>query len=282
VIDQGLADEWPPEAVAAAQEFQQGDLIRRPPIVYGASLKYPIWALTRQEAEADPGDAHVNLGLDSRDLPEFGILLSQTCDIAEDRPQPTQPWIEVSPVYEREPTAQLPEYLYVLDAMEAAVGNVWVADLRLVVALEKGLLVGQGPIDPFGGSEEKRISFGIALGERRARAALSERTHLFIDETLAHHKRKTGKRVAERVYRLLLRITEGVRLDPKAVQLHIVCQDTERITQEETEEWFQGWWDKAQLVAEAQGVNLLPPVFHRCDSMDVALYDRLVPIRFPA
>lgn len=284
MIDKGLTDEWPQEAAAAADKFQQGDLICKPPIGFAASLKHPIWELSRLEAEADPEEEVAFLALDEDDLPPFGIILSQTCDVAEDRPEPVQPWVEVSPVYEYEipEDSQPPEYLYPLEAMDADEGYVWVADLRLVVPVEKGLLVRQDPINPFGGSEPARIDFGVALGRRRARAALSEGVHVFIDKTLQRYKpRKTGKRVAERVYALLLDITEGGRLDPKVVRLHVVCQETERINQEDTEEWFQEWWDEARLVAEEHSVSLLAPTFHDRTSMDVKLYNRLVAIRCP-
>jgi hypothetical protein len=284
VIDRGLTDEWPQKVAAAAQRFQQGDLIRKPLIGYAASLTHPIWQLSRLEAEVDQESESAFLVLDEDDLPPYGVILSQTCDVTEDRPEPVQPWIDVSPVYEYElqEDSTPPEYLYVLETMRAEKNHTWVVDLRLVVSIEKGLLVGREPIDPFAGSEGARIEFGVALGQRYARAALSEGVHVFIDETLQQHKpRKTGKRVAKRVYALLLDITEGGRLDPKVVRLHVVCQETERITQEEAEEWFRGWWDEAHLIAMKRDVNLLIPTFHDSASMDVKLYARLVAIRCP-
>ena len=45
--------------------------------------------------------------------------------------------------------------------------------------------------------------------------------------------------------------------------------------------WFQSWWDNAHTVAGEQGVRLLPVVFHDRTSMDVASYDRLIPIENP-
>lgn len=289
MIDEGLTDEWPPEVVAAAKRFQQGDLISHPPIGYAASLRYSVWALTRQEAdgsEADPGDDTVHLSLDRDDVPEYGIIASQTCDIAEDGRTPVHPWIEVCPVYEREAVDQPPEYLFPLDRMKASDGRIWMADLRLIVPLEKGLLVGREPIDPFAGSEQERIAFGLKLGERRARAALSDGVHIFIAQTLSkrsRNNRKAAKAVRTCIYKLMLQIPEGAgtRRDPKAVRLHVIYQPSEQSNEERMRNWFQSWWDNAHMVAEEQGVRLLPVVFHDRTSMDVAAYDCLIPIENP-
>lgn len=286
MIDKGL-EAWPQEVVEAAQKFQQGDLIAEPPIAYAASLLYPVWDLTRQEADDDsPNHSPVHLALDQADLPPFGIITSQTCDVAEDRPVPVQPWIDVSPVVLCDHDDPLLEcnYAHPLPEKDAPDGKCWVADLRLSVPLEKGLLVGREPIDPFGGSEEKRIAFGRLLGERRARAALSANIHVLIAETLRTHKpRKTGKRVKKRLYKLLLQIQEGSRLDPRAVRLHIVIVENEDATIEtsEIQAWFQSWWDEAREIAEQAGVNLLASRFHDGANMNVTLYDSLVEIRIP-
>jgi hypothetical protein len=286
VIDKGLGD-WPREVVEAAQKFQQGDLIAKPPIVYAASLLHPVWQLTRLEAV--DGDADVDampLALDQEDVPPYGIITSQTCDIAEDRPVPLQPWFDVSPVLlcDKDDPLLDRDYAYPLPDYPAPNDECWVADLRLSVPLEKGLLVGREPTNPFADSEEKRIAFGVMLGQRRARAALSKNVHVFIDETLRAHKpRKTGKRVKKRLYKLLLQISEGGRLDPKAVRLHVITVENEDATIElpEIDEWFQSWWDDARDIAEKHGVNLLASVFHDAANMDVRLYDSLIELRIP-
>jgi hypothetical protein len=287
VIDKGLPEAWPQEVVEAAKRFQQGDLLTDPPIAYSASLLFPIWVLTRQESaaltEQDAEPAHLALHKD--DGPTYGIVTSQTCDVAEDRLVPVQPWIDVSPVYLCEEGDSLlsRKYVFCLNAMDAPDGKCWVADLRLSVPLEKGLLVDREPIDPFNGSESERIAFGILLGERLARAALSESVHEVVEQTLNGHKRKTGKRVGTRVYKLLLQISQGTRLEPRVVRLHVVSRDSSaaKIDENEMQEWFQSWWDEAREVAEQHSVKLLAPAFHDGASMDVALYDGLVEIRCP-
>lgn len=285
MIDEGLTDEWPREVVEAAARFQQGDLISEPPLAYAASLKQAVWALTRQEAdENEDDDDAVHLNLDPADLPPYGIVVSQTCDIGETGRRGVQPWIEVCPVYDRAADDQPPEYLIPLDGIEAPEGHMWVADLRLTVPLEKGLLVGREPMDPFCGSEQKRIDFGVKLGERRARAALSDGVHIFITETL--RKRRSNNKSASRavrsaVYKLMLQVREGTRLKPTAVRLHVVYQPSDECDEQRLREWFGAWWDKAEVAAEEHDVALLPLEFHDRTSMDVKLYDHLIPIDNP-
>ena len=47
------------------------------------------------------------------------------------------------------------------------------------------------------------------------------------------------------------------------------------------EDWFDTWYDDAREIAEQNNINLLAPVLHRAESMDVILYDHLVEIRCP-
>jgi hypothetical protein len=282
VIDEGVPEEWPSEVADAAAGVQQGDLIRTPPLGYAASLVYPIWSLTRQEAEAGAEPEPVHLNLHPDDGPQWGIVVSQTCDVAEEG-VPMQPWVEVCPVYEVNAVEVLPEYMHLLDGMQAAKGRVWVADLRLTVPLEKGLLVGRERRDPFAGSEEARIEFGVKLGWRRSRAALSAGVHTVIRETLK--KRRTNNKNAARaartcVYKLMLQVQES-RLDPRAVRLHVVYQASDDCTEERMREWFDTWWAKANDAAKAEDIELMPTVFHDRTKMDVRVYDGLIPIENP-
>lgn len=282
MIDEGVPGEWPPEVVEAAAEVQQGDLISTPPLGYAASLRYPIWSLTRQEAEVGADSDPVHLSLHPDDGPEWGIVVSQTCDVSEEGAA-MQPWVEICPVYEVDAAETPPEYMHLLNGMQAAEGRIWVADLRLTVPIEKGLLVGRARGDPFAGSEEARIDFGVKLGWRRARAALSAGVHVAIRETLK--KRRANNKNAARavrtcVYKLMLQVQES-RLKPRAVRLHVVYQVSGDCTDERMREWFERWWEKANEAAKEEGIELLPTVFHDRTSMDVKLYDGLIPIENP-
>ena len=281
MIDEGIPEEWPPEVTEAAAGVQQGDLIRTPPLGYAASLSYPIWSLTRQEAEVGADSGPVHLSIHPDDGPEWGIVVSQTCDVAEEGVA-MQPWVEVCPVYEVDAVDKLPEYLHRLDGMEAGEGRAWVADLRLTVPLEKGLLVGRERRDPFA-TEEARIDFGVKLGWRRARAALSAGVHVVITETIK--KRRSNNRAGARaartcVYKLMLEVQES-RLKPRAVRLHVIYQGSDECDEERMREWFATWWKRANKVAKEHDIELLPTVFHDRTKMDVQDYDRLIPIENP-
>lgn len=283
MIDEGLPGEWPPEVVQAAAEAQQGDLISAPPLGYSASLDYPIWALTRQEATDGPDHDPVHLSLHPDDGPAWGIIVSQTCDVTEDGRASVQPWIEVCPVYETNASETPPEYLHVLDQMQASDGQMWVADLRLTGSLEKGLLVGRERRDPFNGSEDARIDFGVKLGWRRARAALSAGVHVVVGDTL--RKRRGNNRPAARaartcVYKLMLQVQES-RLNPRAVRLHVIYQPSKDCSEERMREWFDKWWKKANEAGKGQNIELLPTVFHNRTAMDIEVYDGLIPIENP-
>ena len=142
--------------------------------------------------------------------------------------------------------------------------------------------MGREPIDPFA-SEQERIAFGRALGERAARAAFSESVHAFIDDTLSSHNRKKGRTVGKHVYKLMLEIQQGTRLDPRAVRLHVITREPPepKITGDEVSAWFDAWWDNANAQAATHKVNLLKTQFHSSSRMNVALYDALVEIRCP-
>ena len=287
MIDEGLPKPWPSEAIEAAQKFQQGDLVESPPISYAACLLYPIWELSRQEADAadaDVDDTTVQLAVHEDDRPPYGIITSGTCAVTEDRPKPLLPWFQIAPVYERPADAPLlsRDYVHRLGSFPSAAGQQWLADLRIECPLEKSFLVGREPIDPFA-SEQERIAFGRFLGERASRAAFSENVHAFIDVTLSKHNRKKQKKVGEHVFKLMLEVQKGTRLDPRAVRLHVITREPldATITEDEARAWFEAWWDAASAKAKTHGVNLLKTRLHKSTSMDLVLYDDLVEIRCP-
>jgi hypothetical protein len=175
VIDRHLERRWPPEVTQALDRFKQGDLIERPPFFFGAPPEPRIWDVG--EVDDDPaGDASQINELHPDDGPPFGVITTQTCDLAEQGP-PTQPWFQVSPVYALEgDAASQAESLrknYIIALTGSGLGaGTWVADLRIELPLEKTFLAGRIPICGFE-TEDEAEGFGRALGERRARAALA-------------------------------------------------------------------------------------------------------------
>lgn len=204
---------------------------------------------------------------------------TQTCDLSEQGP-PTQPWVQVSPVYrlEGKPEEQehLPSKAYIIELSgpDLPEGR-WVADLRIEVPLEKTVLVDRAPIAGFG-SEDETDEFARVLGVRRARAALAnelvESVIRLIRKKKANNKARAA-RVWDELYKLGLQIEEGTRLKPSAVRLHVICA---REPSKLVREWFTDWWDRARQEAEEVGITLHTTKFHDARSMDVTLADRLI------
>ena len=93
MIDRHIKAPWPPEVAEALAHFRQGDLIERPPFFYGRHATIEIFdAGGPAEEESQVHEVHPD------DAPPYGIITTQTCDINE-QGTPTQPWIQVSPVW---------------------------------------------------------------------------------------------------------------------------------------------------------------------------------------
>lgn len=286
MIEEGLGSPWPDEVTESAQRFRQGHLIERPPLFYFADLSRPVWDLSVAAAEGvGEDDARQLIELDPEQCPPYGVLTSQDCDITEEgRPNPAQPWVQVAPVYAVDGGDRLRERDFIISLDPPTLeGGPWVADLRIELPLEKGVLVDRDPIEGFS-SEEAYYRFADQLARRRGRPALAAVFHEVISMTFREVKQQSSgwkrktKRVRDHVYKLLLAIQEGTRLDPAAAQLCVVIDDE---PDEETKEWFGEWFDRARQVAEAHGLTLLPVSWIDRRSVDLERYDDLVEIDNP-
>ena len=290
MIQEGLGEPWPDEVLQAVKSFRQGHLIRRPPLFYTSHLGYPIWALSRVIAaenvvpsgEEPASDMLVELDPDQR--PPFGILTSQDCDITEEDRDPTQPWVQVAPVYRCDEASRLLTRDFIVRLNPPTLDDeVWIADLRLEMSIEKGMLVAREPIESFP-EEEDYYRLSDLLARRRGRPALASVFNDIINATAREVKqqstawRSKTRRVRETIYKLKLAIEEGTRLQPVACKLYVVARD--RPT-EEAQEWFGEWWDRARTVAAEQGLELLPIGWMEMSQVDVELYDQLIELRNP-
>jgi hypothetical protein len=178
MIDGGNTEPWPRQVREAAARFKQGDVIERPPFFYGAVPLYPIWQLTRT---AEPLDAEPELlELAPSDAPPFGIITTQTCDLDEQADVPKQPWFQVAPVYITDDLSsdikRSVERFMVGHFVRLTGPNFreqfWAADLRILLPLEKGCLVGREPIEAFA-DEDGYNRFAHHLARRFGRPALA-------------------------------------------------------------------------------------------------------------
>jgi len=286
VIERDVPAPWPEEVKKALQPFLQGHLIEKPPFFYGANLDHPIWrlssVLSRSDEVPDEERTDTLADLAHEQRPPYGIVTTQTCDLSEERPNPRQPWVQVAPVYRLEDEGGIldREYVHRLDPPQMT-GEVWAADLRIEIPLEKGLLVGREPIEAFS-SEEGYINFASVLARRRGRPALASAVNRLVTDTLSRLKKESNdrgrqaRRVRDRTHKLMVAITDGTRLEPRSVQLHVVLKGGR---DNDTDEWFSAWWDRARVIADAHGLTLLETVWLDARSVDATLYDDLIEIR---
>jgi len=224
------------------------------------------------------------LDLADEDRPPYGIITTQSCDLAEERPKPQQPWLAVAPVYALTADSHLCDRDYIFQiAPPSLAGEIWVADLRLELPLEKSLLVGRTPIEAFS-SEDGYIQFANFLARRRGRPALASVIHEVLSVTTRRlkddHKahRNLARRARANVYKLMVAIEDGTRLAPVAAKLYVV---TDGAPTDDARAWFDVWWNEARIVGEQHGLQLHPTGWLNAAAVDLRLLDDLVEMRSP-
>jgi hypothetical protein len=142
----------------ATASLRQGTLVAEPPLVFAADASHPIYGATVAWAQTErSASGAVNiLNLDRR--PEWGIIVTQTCDLVEEGAKPKRPWVHIAPVYRQEcnrgerrriERERGFDYLCPITGLDSDETRLWVADLRLLVPAEKGLLVDATTADGF-------------------------------------------------------------------------------------------------------------------------------------
>jgi hypothetical protein len=286
VIDDGLEYPWPEPVRQAIERFLQGHLIAEPPFFYAADLRHPVWRTTRlvadQTPEPDRGEDFVDLA--PGNSPPYGIITTQSCDLSEERRDPRQPWLAVAPVYTVPSESRLRDRDYVFElAPPELEDELWVADVRVEVPLEKSLLVDREPIEAFA-DEAGYIAFANFLARRRGRPALASVFHELLSATTRTLKnersanRSLARRARQNVYKLMLAIEDGTRLEPIAAKLYVI---TNGMPTEDARAWFDLWWNAARLIAERHGLQLLPTSWLDAGAVDLKLLDDLVEMRSP-
>lgn len=178
MIDRGVPanrDGWPEGSLDALRVWEQGDIVGRPPFFYYADPSRPVWEETRAYTESSSAPELILPGEDA--CPAFGMITTQTCDIAEeDAHRPLRPWVQVAPVYQvttwKRKKLERRTPLYWVLVPDLPGDDPWVADLRIEVPVEKGWLSQQERIEGFGDEARKR-AIGEALARVRGRPAFS-------------------------------------------------------------------------------------------------------------
>lgn len=165
MISSGLpasGDDWPDGLLDHLRNFEQGHLIERLPFFYFGNPQLPIFGSV---AEQDSDE----LVWREHDF-DFGLIVTQTCDLQEDGvKRPRKPWFHCCPVYRADDAASGidPSQIglirkgsidYLIEVPELGdKSSCWVADLRLVMPIEKSVLVDRAPVDGFLTEVDRRI-----------------------------------------------------------------------------------------------------------------------------
>jgi hypothetical protein len=276
-LRQATTAPWPSDVLQALGNFRQGHLIPAPPpFSYYGDPNDPLPPLADPEETARPTADSGSREFDFIELPpfEYGVITSQTCDIAEEG-TPEQPFVQVAPVVtltDSEDAA--PQYLALLDPPDLPEGR-YAADLRMEVPVEKTVLVGTRPIEGFP-DEAGYLDFARQLGTRRERPAVATELVAAVAQTLK--RRKTNSRgvknlMRDEIHSVRLSIDEGTRMEPAIARVHVIGK---RVISDASREKLDNWWQEAYKEAEAAGIKLLPNEYHDATRMDIGVVDRTI------
>lgn len=181
IVDKGLpesSEQWPPGVLDALAHWEQGDVVANPPLFYFADPNRPVWAATH--AYSDVSDSPEVVEVADAVQPPYGLITTQTCDIAEEgRSKPVRPWVQVAPIYaitdngwkRKLRKGSGPKYWLLIPDLRVD-DQLWAADLRIEVPIEKGWLAGQERTIGFIDEAAKR-AVGSRLALLRSRPAFS-------------------------------------------------------------------------------------------------------------
>jgi hypothetical protein len=285
-------EHWPPGVLDGLKKFRQGDVVPGLPYFYWGNPARGVLDLT--SSYADEGEGIIESALQFG----YGMIATQTCDIAEeDSPGPSQPWVHLCPVYNAEATYQpagpppdklpkligggdrklirqgrLQRYLW----LPAIPDGMWVADLRLLLPVEKGWLANRDRIEPFY-TEPERLKVGRLLFWLHDRPAFDGRFVTTVQHPLSRALgalRRDNSTLFDRLHDQVAEI--GVSTDRNiaitTAEIVVLCNEA---LDAAAEEWLRDWWTESAQAAADEGLTLLPLRTARLDQMTAAEYRSL-------
>lgn len=294
---------WPAGLLEELRQFRQGDVVSSPPYFYWGDPQHPVLALTGQYADEGEGVIEADGRFD------YALIATQTCDIAEeDAERPGQPWVHLCPVYDAEqryrsttiepgtPDEKLPKllpgeerslirngrsqrYLW----LPALRDGFWVADLRLLLPVEKGWLAGRNPIAAFR-TEAERTDVGHRLAWLHDRPAFDGRFVRTVQQPLVDALRALRRESREAFDRLSDQVAEvGVSTDQNlaidTAEILLLCTaplDTD------LDGWARDWWTASAEAADEEQLTLLPLRVELLDELSASEYRRLTRVPLAA
>ncbi|WP_141772698.1 hypothetical protein [Mycobacterium malmoense] len=283
-LDDLIPEEWPPEVVAALNNWRQGHLL---------SVETGVWLgpagvddpVTRDSAPGNPGDLRARSDV-------FGdtgymAVISQTCDIAVGGPGRRHPFVQACPIrniagFPRQKIEQIElgnvvEYVLLSQPPEA--GAVWAVDLRVAVPVSKGVLAAAHPVEGFA-TEEDEILLSYKVADKFARPAVHDTLASPVFKSLRQFvsASKTTDTWCDDIEQVRLDIMEGTRLQPKRVRL-IVYTDIK--VSEVNRGPLRGWWKTQKRLLKQSGVEQSALRFRFVGDCPLKEYRESIPISVP-
>ncbi len=247
-------DSWPEGLLEHLASFEQGHLIADLPWFYFADPANAV-LLGTIDPDSDPLFWH------EEEFP-YGVIVSQTCDLQEvGARRPRKPWIHCCPVYRADlPESGLSASLlgqvrkgeveYLIEVPDVPAAGVWVADLRLLIPVEKSHLLGRQPIDGFPNERARR-----AVGERMAmlhsRPAFDGVFVELVQDPLMKRLRELAKQdielyaqVVNEVYAMGVRADRLASMGLESIEIFLLCHNepgeaARAFWESESEAWAQ-------------------------------------------
>jgi len=280
-LDAGLdLDQWPVEAQTAVRGLRQGTLIDDPPFVYAAAASHPIHDTTRAWAKSPAASTGVVNVINVDRRPAHGLIVTQTCDLVEEG-KPKRPWVHVAPVYRFDGPADQARmvlrerglaYLVPVDTLGATEQDLWVADLRLLVAVEKGWLVNRRARDGFeseAGFERLRRQLENAFARNAYASQVVEHVLKPVTKLLARITAETPGE--DPVVEIGLRLGRS-RLEPTNAQLVFLLASP---ISDGLRDLVIDSWAAQRDAARQSGLEVLQPEFALLDLFPASEYRRL-------
>ncbi|RKQ92985.1 hypothetical protein C8N24_2842 [Solirubrobacter pauli] len=272
--------EWPEAAREATKPLRQGSLVERPPLVYAADAAHPIHATTRAWAGSSRASSGVVSVQAEKLRPAYGLVVTQTCDLVEEG-TPKRPWVHIAPVYaldgDKGTVKQIKRgrgftYLCHVTGLEAPDAGIWVADLRLLVPVEKGWLVGRPAQAGFAdedGYDRLRVQLAATVARKAFATVIN---HHVLGPTVDLLRELAGEYEGNDPIVDVGLLLGRSRLDPQYAQV-VFMLDSELSPDLRTR--ILDWWETTAEVARAAGLETLVPRFVSLDELSAREYRAL-------
>jgi hypothetical protein len=286
VIPEGLPEKrenWPPDLLNHLRMFRQGHLVEGLPFFYFANLTVPVHVLSNQ-----PGEDGLAIIESDQEFP-YGMIITQTCDIQEeDASRPRRPWVHICPVYRGDEvvganfprldkgligTAKRNRVNYLVPLPGLLDGD-WFADLRVMIPVEKGVLLTKTPIDGLG-HEDNYVRLAGHLASVSGRPAFDGKFVAAVQRVLISKLKVTaGDEVLDEALHsqlLEFRVAAASLLDMQSIE--IMCLSIGSVN-EQVKAWLEELEDEIRISCSAAGISLTRWRVESADDITATEYRR--------